>query len=283
MTHSNRLFIISSLLFLSCNTTKHSATFTVENESNTIQKSIEEKAAEVEAPSLESQKEQLIINLISAFKSKNVSQIADKINYPLQRIYPVPEIKSKADFLQRFDTLFDTEILEQLSASTPEQWTEVGWRGFMFMSGEVWMDATDGKITAINHQSKAETKWKDELIALEKEKLHSSLKTFTHPVYRIETENYLIRIDEMSNYTYRYASWKKGVDESVKPDLLLLNGDLQIDGSGGNHELIFKNGKYTYTIYRFVIGDSDTPEVLLEVSKDNHLVVSEPGKLLLND
>ncbi|ULT26933.1 hypothetical protein KUH03_08975 [Sphingobacterium sp. E70] len=66
-----------------------------------------------------------------------------------------------------------------------------------------------------------------------KDYVHSSLKQFKNPVYTIRTEKYLIRIDELANGKYRYASWKIGNKENAQPDIIINNGELEFGGSGG--------------------------------------------------
>jgi hypothetical protein len=69
----------------------------------------------------------------------------------------------------------------------------------MLENGVLWMENSDGIITAVNYQSDFEKKLKKYLINKEKENLHSSLKTFESPTYKIKTKNYLIRIDNLTN------------------------------------------------------------------------------------
>ena len=149
----------------------------------------------------------------------------------------------------------------------------------MLNNGAVWMANSDGKITSVNYQSDFEKKLRKDLIAKEKENLHSSLKTFESPTYKIKTKNYLIRIDELANHKYRYASWKIGKKESSKPDLILDNGELKFQGSGGNHTITFDNNNYTYKIYRNRLGTRDSPDITLTVEKDGKIILTQDGTL----
>lgn len=146
------------------------------------------------------------------------------------------------------------------------------WRGVI--------DSDEGKITAVNYQSDFEKKLKKDLINKEKENLHSSLKNYKSPTYKIKTKNYLIRIDELSNKKYRYASWKVNEKEYSKPDIILKNGELDFQGSGGNHVIIFTNRNYTYKIYRNIIGEKNSPDITLEVEKDGRNILSQDETLL---
>ncbi len=56
------------------------------------------------------------------------------------------------------------------------------------------------------------------------------------------------RIDQLDDNTYRYASWRKGKNESPKPNLILYNGKMEIQGSRDNHTFTFVSGRYKYMI-----------------------------------
>ncbi|MGX7666720.1 hypothetical protein [Flavobacterium pedocola] len=231
---------------------------------------------------LDEYKTENIRNIIALFKQKNIKGISAIIRYPLYREYPLKSIKNEAEFKQRFNDVFDSVIISTIANSKTEQWSEVGWRGIMLDNGVIWIDSEKGKIIRVNYESRAEKKLREGLIAKEIESVHPSLKVFKTPTYKIKSKNYLIRIDELANDKYRYASWKSVQDESSKPDLILTNGELEIQGSGGNHVITFKSGKYKYNIYRNIIGADDAPDITLEVEKNGKVILTEDGTLLLD-
>lgn len=220
-----------------------------------------------------------IQNVITLFQTKNIDGISKIVNYPLHREYPIPDVKNDTDFKKRFNQIFDAKIINQISNSKKEQWSEVGWRGIMFSDGDVWINE-NGKIIAVNYQSPFETNQKNNIIINEKKNLYPSLRNFRIPVYKFHTKNYLIRIDQLDNGSHRYASWKLGKKEYTKPDLLLTNGELQFDGSGGNHTITFKKGEFSYIIYRGIIGEKDAAEIDLTVEKNNKVILQQDGKLI---
>jgi len=220
-----------------------------------------------------------IQKLINLFKTKNVDGISKIITYPLNREYPIPSVKNEADLKKRFNQIFDKKIIDIISNSKIDQWSEVGWRGIMLDRGDVWIES-DGKIKALNYQSDMEIAQKNRLINHDKKKLHSSLKKFKSPTYKIQTKSYLIRIDELANGKYRYASWKIGKSEASKPDLTLSNGELKFEGSGGNHTITFTKGEYNYKVYRGIIGERDTAEISLTVEQKGKTILQQDGKLL---
>ncbi|MDR2274573.1 MAG: hypothetical protein LBF27_26945 [Sphingobacterium sp.] len=220
-----------------------------------------------------------INRIISLFKQKKIADIATIISYPLKRENPIPAIKNENEFKQRFPEVFDQGLIDLIAQSKIEQWTEVGWRGIMLSNGIIWIDSDEGKITAVNYQSAFEKKLKQTLIQQQKEYIHSSLKQFKSPVYTIKTEKYLIRIDELANEKYRYASWKIGDKEYMRPDIVLNNGKLDFEGSGGNHVITFTNGIYTYKIYRNIIAEKNTADIILIVRKNNQKILIQNGTL----
>lgn len=91
--------------------------------------------------------------------------------------------------------------------------------------------------------------------------LHPSLRQFGRLSYVGESENFLVRIDEMRIYDsrydeqyealktdtcrYRYAAWKKNKDMLSEPDLVIENG--YWDEVGGCY--VFENNGYCYVIF----------------------------------
>ena len=233
------------------------------------------------AEKLEDYKIDSIKNVIALFKIGKIDKISSKIDFPLYREYPIPSIKNKEEFRERFNEVFDNTLINKIANSKLEQWSEVGWRGIMLDNGDLWMANSDGVITAINYQSDFEKKLRQNLIMKDKQNLYVSLKKFESPTYKIKTNNYLIRIDELTNSKYRYASWKMGKKENTKPNIILDNGELEFEGSGGNHVITFVNGKYTYKVYRNIIGEENSPDITLDIEKNGETILTENGKLII--
>jgi hypothetical protein len=114
-----------------------------------------------------------IQKLIKLFQTKNVDGISKIINYPLKREYPIPDVKNEVDFRKRFNQIFDQKIINEISNSKMDQWSEVGWRGIMLNHGDLWIES-DGKIQALNYQSNFEINQKKTLINNDKKRLHST-------------------------------------------------------------------------------------------------------------
>jgi hypothetical protein len=230
----------------------------------------------------ELKKEQIqsIQKLINVFKTKNKTKIADLISYPLRREYPLKDVKDKNDFIQRFDDIFDKEFVDHVAKSKMNDWSEVGWRGIMLDDGTIWID-DEAKIMTVNYQSAKEKELLANAIQADKNQLPKSLQDFEKPVYLIFTKNYKIRVDETKEGIYRYAAWKiKNIKSD--PDLIIENGVLEFQGSGGNHTITFNNNGYTYTVSINELGTVDTPDATLEVSKQDKTILTEDGKIKRN-
>jgi len=223
---------------------------------------------------------QSIQKLINTFKAKDKAKIADLISYPLRRQYPLKDVQNKNDLIKRFDDIFDKDFLDKVAKSKISDWSEVGWRGIMLDDGALWIN-DDGKIVTVNYQSSKEKQLLVNAIQADNNQLPKSLQDFEKPAYLIFTKNYKIRIDEKAEGIYRYAAWKiKNVKS--EPDIIIENGVMEFQGSGGNHTITFKNNGYTYVVSINVIGTADDPDATLEVLKDDKTILSEEGKIKRN-
>lgn len=222
---------------------------------------------------LEQQYHPQISAIIAAFKNNDKAAISSHIRYPFTRFYPVPTINNEAELINRFDEVFDEQLIAEIASSDVDtDWEKVGWRGIMLNSGLVWTN-TDGKIIGINYQTDKEQQLAKDLIAEDKQALHSSINTFEEPVLDWQTANYHIRVDDMGDNHYRYSAWSIDKKPSDKPDLVLYNGDIKFEGTGGNHHYEFKNGRYRYIISVTVIGCDDSSIGWLEVLKGDKRIL----------
>lgn len=218
----------------------------------------------------------MITSFISVVKSGDRAAIANLVAYPLHRIVPLPRIDTPSQFLQHFDEVFDEELLNALKdSSITEDWTEVGWRGVMFNNGTVWLN-TVGKVSAVNYITEKGEAERTHLIESEKRNLYSDLRELTEPVLEWKTKDYRIRVDRIRDETYRYAAWPVQKATSEKPDLILNNGTVVHEGSGGNHHYDFKSGRYLYQCDVTVVGAVDSPPGDLYIYKDDQKILSQP-------
>ncbi len=224
--------------------------------------------------------QKVVSDFINCFKLQEKEKLSNKFSFPLNREYPIPEIKNKQDFLNRYNEVFDDSLIKMIINSKPSRdWSSMESEGIMLLNGQLWLDE-EGNLIAVNYQSKAERKKRDELIEKEKIDLHESIQEFKKPVKILETAKYRIRIDKLGNENYRYASWPIQKKMSDKPDLVLENGKFIRDGSGGNHSYEFSNKDYTYECSIIVMGEESSPPALLTIYKGEKEILSQKAKIV---
>ncbi|MCT4590383.1 MAG: hypothetical protein N4A71_21320 [Carboxylicivirga sp.] len=225
--------------------------------------------------SLNTNQKQQIQKIIDCLRQDNVDELKSMLAYPIKRQDPLKAVIDADDFVVRYSELFDDNLKKMITTSDMEtDWSLLGAKGIMFENGLLWLD-TDGRIIALNYESDKEKMKRLLLIGKSKETVHESIRNFGKPVYFITTKKFKVRIDQLKNGSYRYASWSSGIDMTHKPDLVLYNGKITFDGSGGNHAYRFKNGIYTYEVYVYEIGEGASAE--LNVYKNNERIVNQPS------
>lgn len=232
--------------------------------------------AHAEEPPRGAEYHPLVQKMIDAAKARDPQALANHMKYPFKQEYPIPAIKNPSEMLTRFDEVFDDAILKRIATSRVGQdWQSMGWRGIMLGSGEVWMDF-DGKVVGINHQTAQAARLKAELIARQKSDLYPGLRDYQSPELMWQTEKFTIRIDDMGDGHYRYASWAKGKVPSDKPDLVLKNGTVRVEGTGGNHTYQFTSGPYRYECVVTVLGEQGAPTGELVVYQNEVAIMHQP-------
>ncbi len=221
-----------------------------------------------------------VVEFINTIKNKKQVLLDSMIRYPLSRQYPLPDIKEKTEMGQRYNEVFDEPLLQKILNSDPaKDWSDVGWRGIMLNNGELWIDY-DGSLLAVNHQSAWETKKRHELIEADRNRLHPSLQKYVEPICILRTKKFLIRIDDLGNYNYRYASWPVNKTMADRPDLVISKGELIFEGSGGNHHYQFKKGRYTYECGIVIMGEDDSPPAYLAVTKGKKEILTQDADII---
>ena len=105
--------------------------------------------------------------------------------------------------------------------------------------------------------------------------LHESINEYLRAVFVWETERFTVRVDDMGEEGYRYVSWTKPKKQNQKPDLIIMNGSLILDGSGGNHVYSFRNGDYEYRCAVVVMGEEGNAHDRLIVLRNDELILRE--------
>ncbi len=194
-----------------------------------------------------------IAKLIDSFQADDVDAIAECFRFPFHRAYPIPAIHSKEEFVRRFEEVFDEEISRKIKTSRIEEdWTEMGWRGYMLFNGLVWIDY-DGKVKGINYFSAKERRIRGDLITKDRGTIYRGLQGFEAPVLKWDTESVTLRIDELEG-DFRLGIWEVGESFSRAPERVISHGTVVYEGSGGNHCYKFKQDETLYECWVEVLG-----------------------------
>ncbi|MDR7369827.1 hypothetical protein [Flavobacterium aquidurense] len=237
-------------------------------------------ASIVSAQNLKPEYQRCVKSFVDNIKNDNREAVADMVGYPLKREYPIPDVVDKGDFITRYDEIFDKALKNEISNSDPaKDWSDMGWRGIMLNQGIVWMDF-DGRLTSINYQSQAEIDHKKELIAEQKKQLDPSIAFFQKPICILETSKFRIRIDNLGNENYRYASWSINKAMSEKPDLIIMGGKLVVEGSGGNHQYEFTKENYVYECAIIILGEKNSPPAKLTIYQSGKVILTQNATII---
>jgi len=215
------------------------------------------------------------INFIEVFKSKDKKSLSNIISYPINRKYPIPPISNEKEFIDRFDELFDDSLSKKIiNSDTNRDWTCFSYKGIMLDNGDIWL-TTEGSLTAINYQTDIENKIWGDLIEKNKKSLHISIQNFSKPILEWETNTKHIRIDEISKSNYRLCIWPINTQKNSIPEIIIENGYIYADGSGGNHHYEFKKDGKDYLCYVWIISKSEEDIGDFEIYKNNKLLLNE--------
>ncbi len=200
-----------------------------------------------------------ILNLINQNK---VVELAELVNYPLQRPSPVPDIQNEKEFVAYFPTLFDAKFKKMIPKFSQK---EVLVRNGMFgmvgevFTGEIWYD--ESGIYSVNYNSDREMTFEKTINEKLRSIIHESLKEFDSNILMLKSKNLEVRIDYTKEGKYRYASWSKGKPISLMPDLVLFSKEANFDGQPS---YVFNNKNWTFTITEaFECEDCDMQDRIL--------------------
>lgn len=216
---------------------------------------------------------------IDCIKKQQKEKLADKVIYPLNRAYPLLPIRNKSEFIKRYQEVLDAALAQKIVKSNlSKDWATVGWRGIMFSNGELWLDE-DGSLRAVNYSSKIEENKRLARIAEIRSTLHSSLKEFSQPILVFKTSKFLIRVDEMKDNTYRYASWTLPNKMSSKPDLIIPKGEFFTEGTANEPNYRFQNKEFTYEC-SFNSMSEELPRYFVRIFKGKKEILLQKASLL---
>lgn len=231
-------------------------------------------------PKVEPTYVQHVENFLLQIQKGQPKAIAALARYPFPRDTPMKDLESEQEFISNYDFIFDDQIIQELINSDPKaDWGQVGAKGIMYKYGAVWL-TTEGQLLGVNYEPAALKQRKLDLVSADKKELHESLSEYEKPKILIETEKYIVRIDELATGDLRYASWKIPSTMTDAPELVLLNGEYEYQGSGGDVHYIFKNGVYKYVVATNYLGPNNSPDAYLWVYNKEKKILDHGAKII---
>lgn len=206
-----------------------------------------------------------IKHFAKALAERDVSALAQHIVFPFEREYPLPPIETIEEFIAAIPELFKEEDIKGMQ--DVDEWDKVGWRGYMYKNGVVWL-SEDFLLTAAGGlfgTEKEHVKWSD-CVKNEIASLHPSLRVgVVRPLLSFITEDgvWRGRIDKMESRTeddefvYRLAAYKACTPITAKADVLVMCKN-KIEGSACNEYFVTKDS----------IEDS---EYMLSINRAGHI------------
>ena len=100
----------------------------------------------------------------------------------------------------------------------------------------------------------------------------------------IKTKKFKIKIDKQPNGNYLYQSWGANTKISAKPSMIISDGAITPDGSGGNYYFEFNNNGTLYQVWRNYLTNSSkkAPYTLVVVAPNGDELVRQDAQVVKN-
>ena len=100
----------------------------------------------------------------------------------------------------------------------------------------------------------------------------------------IKTKKFKVRIDKQPNGNYLYQSWGANTKITAKPAMIISNGELIPDGSGGNYYFEFNNNGTLYQVWRNYLTASakKAPYTLIVIDGNGKTLVRQDAQIVKN-
>ncbi|WP_160139938.1 hypothetical protein [Chryseobacterium sp. c4a] len=100
----------------------------------------------------------------------------------------------------------------------------------------------------------------------------------------IKTKKFKIRIDKQPNGNYLYQSWNANAKITAKPSMIISDGEVVPDGSGGNYYFNFNNQGHNYQVWRNYLTDSakKAPYTLVVYDTNGNEIVRQDAQVVKN-
>lgn len=100
----------------------------------------------------------------------------------------------------------------------------------------------------------------------------------------IKTKKFKIRVDKQPNGKYLYQSWNANSKITSKPSMIISDGELVPDGSGGNYYFSFNNNGHNYQVWRNYLTNSakKAPYTLVVYDTNDNEIVRQDAQIVRN-
>lgn len=100
----------------------------------------------------------------------------------------------------------------------------------------------------------------------------------------IKTKKFKIRVDKQPNGNYLYQSWGANTRITAKPSMIISDGEVVPDGSGGNYYIEFNNNGTLYQIWRNYLTNSTkkAPYTLVVIDSNGETLVRQDAQVVKN-
>lgn len=224
--------------------------------------SSESKVAEIEASDSLPQSVKILVRAVADGDS---SAFASIVSYPLERPYPLRDIKDSVEMVKYYNVIVDDSLHHVLTTSSPDKWNEYGWRGWTVNNGEyLWIDEN---LYDIGYLSKEEIKERDRLIAEEIASLPTGMREGWTPVVCLKATDgkSFYRIDSHpgpgEGDMYRLSIYDLSTPLNGSP-ALILTGYSETEGTANTTTYHFSDEQGEEALYEADITDSSTPKLV---------------------
>lgn len=184
-----------------------------------------------------------ITDMMTAISRKEMNKVAQYISYPFYRPYPIRHIENKQEFVRQYDNIISKDFRTRMAHAMPEEWVQMGWRGYMIDDGLAWIDKDETghwHITSIAYPNPHKDALWERLAKEERHILGATSSFIPILCYLAQDSSFLIHIgrDTLINTTpysdkgYIIRCFSRG--HSLSAPSFVAYGIRTIEGSCGN-------------------------------------------------
>lgn len=204
-----------------------------------------------------------IRHFVKALAEGDAKALAEHVQLPFERRYPIPKIRTMDEFVAAIPSLLGEDSVKRLSESSAfRNWSQMGGQGYMHDAVGIWVtDDTPVRLESITELTPEEAAIWEECAAREIASLHPSLrKGVARPILSFVTEDgaFRGRIDLLGekldarasapeDYKYRLSIYKAGRDITSAPDMIVMC-KYGHEGSPGYDSYTSEDGQYQVTV-----------------------------------